>query len=93
MLFNLGIGHYMGDDKALEFFTGCDQSLSVDNVFVFALLFSYFSVPPLYQHKVLVGHPERGHAGCDDRGKRGPDHRIRLDHLRVRRILILTGIR
>lgn len=55
MLFNLGIGHYMGDDKALEFFTGyvIEKSLSVDNVFVFALLFSYFSVPPLYQHKVL----------------------------------------
>lgn len=55
MLFNLGIGHYMGDDKALEFFTGyvIEKSLSVDNVFVFALLFGYFSVPPVYQHKVL----------------------------------------
>jgi tellurite resistance protein TerC len=55
LLFNLGIGHFMGDEKGLEFFTGyvIEKSLSVDNVFVFALLFSYFAVPPLYQHKVL----------------------------------------
>ena len=55
MLFNLGIAHYMGDAKGLEFFTGyvIEKSLSVDNVFVFALLFSYFAVPPLHQHKVL----------------------------------------
>jgi len=55
MLFNLGIAHYMSDAKALEFFTGyvIEKSLSVDNVFVFALLFSYFAVPAQYQHKVL----------------------------------------
>ncbi|MFN7141453.1 MAG: TerC family protein [Limisphaerales bacterium] len=55
MLFNLGIWHYFGSQKALEFFTGyvIEKSLSVDNVFVFALLFSYFAVPAKYQHKVL----------------------------------------
>ncbi|MCC6234346.1 MAG: TerC family protein [Verrucomicrobiales bacterium] len=55
MLFNLGVWHYAGSTKALEFFTGylIEKSLSVDNVFVFALLFSYFAVPPTYQHKVL----------------------------------------
>lgn len=55
MLFNLGVARYMGGDKALEFFTGyvIEKSLSVDNVFVIALLFSYFAVPQLYQHKVL----------------------------------------
>jgi len=55
MLFNLGVAHFMGNDKGLEFFTGyvIEKSLSVDNVFVFALLFSYFAVPALYQHKVL----------------------------------------
>lgn len=55
LLFNLGVWHYMGPQKGLEFFTGyvIEKSLSVDNVFVFALLFSYFAVPPLYQHKVL----------------------------------------
>lgn len=55
MVFNLGVWHYMGGQKGLEFFTGylIEKSLSVDNVFVFALLFSHFAVPALYQHKVL----------------------------------------
>lgn len=55
LIFNLGVWHFMGPQKGLEFFTGylIEKSLSVDNVFVFALLFSYFAVPPLYQHKVL----------------------------------------
>ncbi len=55
LVFNMGIWHYLGQQKALEFFTGyvIEYSLSVDNMFVFALLFSYFSVPALYQHKVL----------------------------------------
>ncbi len=55
MLFNLGVAHYGGPDKGMEFLTGyvIEKSLSVDNVFVFALLFSYFAVPALYQHKVL----------------------------------------
>jgi tellurite resistance protein TerC len=53
--FNVGIWYFAGADKALSFFTGylIEKSLSVDNVFVFALLFSYFAVPPVYQHKVL----------------------------------------
>ncbi len=55
LLFNGGIWHFYGSQKALEFFTGylIEKSLSVDNVFVFALLFSYFAVPQKYQHKVL----------------------------------------
>jgi tellurite resistance protein TerC len=55
LLFNLGLWHFAGGTVALQFLTGylIEKSLSVDNVFVFALLFSYFAVPPLYQHKVL----------------------------------------
>jgi tellurite resistance protein TerC len=55
LLFNAGLWYYAGSQKALEFFTGylIEKSLSVDNVFVFALLFSYFAVPPVYQHRVL----------------------------------------
>jgi len=55
LLFNAGVWQYYGSQKALEFFTGylIEKSLSVDNIFVFALLFSYFAVPPVYQHKVL----------------------------------------
>jgi tellurite resistance protein TerC len=42
-------------EAALAFFTGylIEKSLSVDNIFVFVLLFGYFAVPPLYQHRVL----------------------------------------
>ena len=55
MLFNFGIWHFMGPQKALEFTTGyvIEYSLSVDNIFVFAMLFSYFAVPAAYQHRVL----------------------------------------
>ncbi len=44
-----------GSAKAIEFFTGylIELSLSADNVFVFALVFTYFAVPQSYQHKVL----------------------------------------
>ena len=55
LIFNVFIYYDMGEQKALEFFTGylLERSLSVDNIFVFVLLFSYFKVPALYQHKVL----------------------------------------
>lgn len=55
MVFNVWVWNHFGPQKGLEFFTGyvIEKSLSVDNVFVFALLFSYFRVPQLYQHKVL----------------------------------------
>lgn len=55
LVFNIGVWHFMGPQKGLEFLTGylIEKSLSIDNVFVFALLFTYFAVPPLYQHKVL----------------------------------------
>lgn len=54
-LFNIGIWHFAGAQKALEFTTGyvIEYSLSVDNIFVFAMLFSYFAVPLTYQHRVL----------------------------------------
>lgn len=46
---------WFGKEIALQFITGyvIELSLSVDNVFVFVLLFSYFNVPPQYQHRVL----------------------------------------
>src|SRR3972149_10735106 len=52
MVFNLGVWHYFGAQKALEFFTGylIEEALSVDNLFVFLVVFSYFKVPSLYQH-------------------------------------------
>lgn len=55
LLFNLGIYIYDGKEPALQFLSGyvIEKSLSVDNIFVFILIFSYFHVPPMYHHKVL----------------------------------------
>ena len=55
LLFNLGIYFWRGPETALEFLTGylIEKSLSVDNLFVFLMIFSYFNVDSLYQHKVL----------------------------------------
>jgi tellurite resistance protein TerC len=53
--FNALVWHWMGPVKALEFLTGylIEYSLSVDNIFVFVLIFSYFAVPAAYQRRVL----------------------------------------
>ena len=65
MLFNLGIyrfwdqlvpnSSYSNSQAALSFFTGylIEKSLSVDNIFVFVLMFTFFAVPAAYQHRVL----------------------------------------
>ena len=55
LLFNLGVYLWYGTDAALAFLTGyvLEESLSVDNLFVFLMILSYFNVPPAYQHKVL----------------------------------------
>jgi len=56
LLFNLLVWKIRGPEKALEFLTGyvIEYSLSVDNIFVFVLIFQYFRVPPLAQHRALV---------------------------------------
>ena len=53
--FNLGVYFFMGPQAGLEFLTGylIEKALSVDNLFVFVLIFSYFNVPAKYQHRVL----------------------------------------
>ena len=53
--FNLVVYYEFGTEKALEFLAGyiIEQALSIDNVFVFIILFSYFKVPEQYQHRVL----------------------------------------
>jgi tellurite resistance protein TerC len=55
MLFNLFVYYYFSRDKAIEFFTGylIEKSLSLDNIFVIIMIFSYFQVPKPFQHKVL----------------------------------------
>lgn len=57
LIFNVGVFlfHPRGSEAGLEFFTGylVEKSLSVDNIFVFLLIFGFFRVPQPYQHKVL----------------------------------------
>jgi tellurite resistance protein TerC len=65
MLFNLGLyffwdrvapaSEYTNSEAALAFFTGylLEKSLSVDNIFIFVVIFTFFAVPAAYQHRVL----------------------------------------
>lgn len=55
LIFGVGVYYYMGSQMALDYYTGylIEKSLSVDNIFVFLLVFNYFKVPAKYQHKVL----------------------------------------
>ena len=55
VIFNLGIFRFQGTQPGLEFLVGylIELALSVDNIFVFILIFSYFRVPRQYQHRVL----------------------------------------
>ncbi|RVW39800.1 Thylakoid membrane protein TERC, chloroplastic [Vitis vinifera] len=55
VIFGVGVGFKDGVGKASEFFAGylLEQSLSVDNLFVFVLIFKYFQVPTMYQGRVL----------------------------------------
>lgn len=55
LIFNYGVYIWMGKEKAVEFITAylIEKSLSIDNLFVFLMLFNYFNVDSKYQHKVL----------------------------------------
>lgn len=55
LAFGAGIWWFEGEEPALQYLAGylIEKSLSVDNIFVIALIFSYFAVPALYQHRVL----------------------------------------
>jgi tellurite resistance protein TerC len=55
LAFNAGIFVFRGNDAGLAFLTGylVERALSVDNIFVFLLILTYFQVPSRYQHKVL----------------------------------------
>jgi tellurite resistance protein TerC len=55
LIFNIFIWYQFGKTKAVEYLTGyiIEKSLSIDNIFVFVLIFKAFNVPSTYQHKVL----------------------------------------
>lgn len=56
MAFNVFVWHERGAQAASEFFMGylIELSLSIDNLFVFLLIFGHFAVPPTHQHRVLL---------------------------------------
>src|ERR1700694_2497619 len=56
LVFAVVVWHLKGPQQGLDFLTGylIEYSLSVDNIFVFVLIFQYFRVPPIAQHRVLV---------------------------------------
>lgn len=55
LLFGIGIFHYFGRQPALEFFTGylIEKSLSVDNLFLFLVIFRTFAIDERFQHRML----------------------------------------
>src|SRR5687768_30270 len=55
LVFNLGVYFWFGTERALEFLTGyvIEKALSIDNIFVFIVVFSAFGVPAKLQHRVL----------------------------------------
>ena len=55
VLFGIFVLFTLGTDKAIEFYTGYifEESMSIDNLFVFILIFSFFKIPDDYQHKAL----------------------------------------
>ena len=55
LIFNYGIYLRFGQEKAMEFLTAyvIEKSLSVDNLFVFIMIFGYFNIDTKYQHKIL----------------------------------------
>jgi tellurite resistance protein TerC len=55
LLFGAGVYTFMGREAGLEYFAGylIEKALSVENIFVFVLIFGFFRVPLRYQHRVL----------------------------------------
>jgi len=55
LLFDVGVFHYMGKEAGMNYLAGylVELSLSLDNIFVIAVIFSYFKVPPENQHRLL----------------------------------------
>ena len=54
-IFAAGLWYFAGSDPAVDFITGylLEESLSIDNLFIFVLVFSFFNIAPKYQHRVL----------------------------------------
>lgn len=56
ILFGVGVWHFLGAQAGVDFYTGfvIEKSLSLDNIFVISLIFSFLAIPRQYQHRVLL---------------------------------------
>ena len=87
-----GVGTVYNDGASatMKYLTGylVEKSLSVDNIFVISMIFSFIAVPPIYQHRVLFWGILGAllMRGADDRGRRRYDPALFVDHLRIRSI-------
>ena len=95
--FNAIVWRWQGADQGIDFFTGylIEYSLSVDNIFVFVLIFAYFRVPPQYEHRVLIwGIVGRARdARADDLARRDAGRALPFRPLSLWRFLLVTGLR
>lgn len=86
-VFNAYVWIARGSEPGVQFLTGyvIEKSLSVDNIFVFVLIFSYFAVPAVYQHRVLFwgGARRAGHAWRNDRGRVRSAEGVPLAHIHI----------
>ena len=71
---------YMGETAGMNYLTGfvIEKSLAMDNVFVIAMIFSYFAVPRLYQHRVLFWGILGCHRAARDHDRAWHDHRLAI---------------
>ncbi len=90
LLFNWGVLHWFGSERAVEFLTAyvIEKALSVDNLFVFLVIFAYFKVPrgAGASRPALGNHRRPGDAGGFHSGGRRPAAAFPLGHLCVRRL-------
>ena len=90
MAFGVWVWMTKGADLGMKYYTGffIEKALSIDNVFVISLIFTFFAIPRKYQYRaLLVGH-HRGNraARADDRGGCGHRAGILLGALYLRRV-------
>jgi Membrane protein TerC, possibly involved in tellurium resistance len=96
-VFAAGLFYFVGSETGLAFVTGylIEKSLSLDNIFVFVLIFSHFAVPPVLPIPgALLGHRRRaGAARFADRGRGGADRGIHWILYLFGLLLVASGIK
>lgn len=55
-IFGVYIYLYLGGEKSKQYFTGflIEKAMALDNIFIISIIFKFFAIPPIYQHRVLI---------------------------------------